>query len=150
MPTADKTHPIGCISLVCNLRFKNFVWVSVSPEQSFVSEVVCCVTTVRIEDSVPTHWPAFSHLLQLLGFWIERRESRLEAAFSKSGYQGSSVPHGTSLGEEMATCFSILARRIPWTEEPDRLQSLEWQESEPTPASVAQDGRVLGSKNDEI
>ena len=106
--------------------------VSIPGTESFVSEVVCCVTTVRIEDSVPTHWPAFSHLLQLLGFWIERRESRLEAAFSKSGYQGSSVPHGTSLGEEMATCFSILARRIPWTEEPDRLQSMGLEELDTT------------------
>ena len=28
------------------------------------------------------------------------------------------------LGEEMATPFSILAGKIPWTEEPDRLQSV--------------------------
>ena len=31
------------------------------------------------------------------------------------------------LGEEMATHSSILAWRIPWTEEPDRLQSIELQ-----------------------
>ena len=29
-----------------------------------------------------------------------------------------------SLEEEMATHFSMLAWRIPWTEEPDRLQSM--------------------------
>ena len=29
-----------------------------------------------------------------------------------------------SLEEGMATCSSILAWRIPWTEEPDRLQSI--------------------------
>ena len=29
-----------------------------------------------------------------------------------------------SLEEEMATCSSILAYRIPWTEEPGRLQSM--------------------------
>ena len=28
------------------------------------------------------------------------------------------------LGEEMATHFSILAWKIPWTEEPDKLQSI--------------------------
>ena len=28
------------------------------------------------------------------------------------------------LEEEMATCFSILAWKIPWTEEPRRLQSI--------------------------
>ena len=29
--------------------------------------------------------------------------------------------------KEMATCSDILARRIPWTEEPDGLQSIESQ-----------------------
>ena len=37
-----------------------------------------------------------------------------------------------SLEEEMATCFSILAWRIPWTEEPDRLQSMGQKESDIT------------------
>ena len=32
-----------------------------------------------------------------------------------------------SLEEEMATYSSILARRIPWTEEPGGLQSMELQ-----------------------
>ena len=31
------------------------------------------------------------------------------------------------LGEEMATHFSILALKIPWTEEPGRLQFMGWQ-----------------------
>ena len=31
------------------------------------------------------------------------------------------------LEEDMATHSSILAWRIPWTEEPGRLQSLGWQ-----------------------
>ena len=31
--------------------------------------------------------------------------------------------------EEMATYSSILAWRIPWTEEPDRLQSMESKKS---------------------
>ena len=29
--------------------------------------------------------------------------------------------------KEMATHYSILAWRIPWTEEPDGLQSMGWQ-----------------------
>ena len=29
-----------------------------------------------------------------------------------------------ALEEEIATCSSILARKIPWTEEPDGLQSI--------------------------
>ena len=31
------------------------------------------------------------------------------------------------LEEEMATCSSILARKIPWTEKPDSLQSIGLQ-----------------------
>ena len=34
--------------------------------------------------------------------------------------------------EEMATHSSILAWRIPWTEESDRLQSMELQKSDTT------------------
>ena len=33
------------------------------------------------------------------------------------------------LGKEMAIHYSILAWEIPWTEEPDKLQSMEWQKS---------------------
>ena len=35
-----------------------------------------------------------------------------------------------SLEKEMATHSSILAWKIPWTEEPDGLQSIELQESD--------------------
>ena len=31
------------------------------------------------------------------------------------------------LEEEMATCSSILAWKVPWTEEPGGLQSMGWQ-----------------------
>ena len=31
------------------------------------------------------------------------------------------------LEQEMATCSSILGWKIPWTEEPGRLQSMEFQ-----------------------
>ena len=37
------------------------------------------------------------------------------------------VVYGCALEKEMATHASILARRIPWTEEPDRVQSMESQ-----------------------
>ena len=36
------------------------------------------------------------------------------------------------LEKEMATHFSIPAWRIPWTEEPGRLQFMDWQESDMT------------------
>ena len=36
------------------------------------------------------------------------------------------------LEKEMATHSSILAWRIPWTEEPGRLQSMELEESDTT------------------
>ena len=37
-----------------------------------------------------------------------------------------------TLEKEMATHSGILAGRIPWTEEPGRLQSMGWQESDTT------------------
>ena len=37
------------------------------------------------------------------------------------------LPGGTKLEKEMATNSSILAWKIPWTEEPDRLKSMESQ-----------------------
>ena len=36
------------------------------------------------------------------------------------------------LEEEMTTCSSILAWKIPWTEEPGRLQSMGYKESDMT------------------
>ena len=42
------------------------------------------------------------------------------------------------LEEEMATHFGILAWRIPWTEEPGGLQSMEAQESDTTERLSAQ------------
>ena len=46
----------------------------------------------------------------------------------------SQSPHylGTHLEKEMATHSNILAWRIPWTEEPGRLQSMGLQESDTT------------------
>ena len=34
------------------------------------------------------------------------------------------------LEEEMATCFSILAWKIPWTEEPGGLHTVHWASKE--------------------
>ena len=46
--------------------------------------------------------------------------------------QVQSLGQGDPLEKEMATHSSILAWRIPWTEEPDRLQSTGLQESDTT------------------
>ena len=40
--------------------------------------------------------------------------------------------HGDPLEEEKATHSSILARKMSWTEEPGRLQSMGLQESDTT------------------
>ena len=47
-----------------------------------------------------------------------------------AGYMGSIPGSGKSLEEEMATHCSILARRIPRTEEPGGLQSMGSQRVE--------------------
>ena len=49
------------------------------------------------------------------------------------------------LEEGMATQFSILAWGIPWTEEPDRVQSMGSLESNTTEHSTAKGNTVRGS-----
>ena len=53
----------------------------------------------------------------------DRKESTCNAGGSQVRSQGQEDP----LEGGMATHSSILAWRIPWTEEPDRLQSMESQ-----------------------
>ena len=43
---------------------------------------------------------------------------------ANAGDTGLILGSGRSPGEEMATHYSILAWKIPWTEEPGRLQSM--------------------------
>ena len=64
------------------------------------------------------------------------------------GFLGGEDP----LEKEMATYFSILAWRIPWTEEPDRLQSMgsqergtTWQLNQPQRVSWVNIETVQGS-----
>ena len=47
----------------------------------------------------------------------------VKASASNVGDPGSIPESGRSPGKEMVTHSSILARRIPWTEKPGRLQS---------------------------
>ena len=49
---------------------------------------------------------------------VKRLSTRRETWVQSLGWEDS-------LEEEMATPSSILAWRIPWTEEPDRLQSIK-------------------------
>ena len=49
-----------------------------------------------------------------------------------AGDVGSIPGSGDPLEKDMATHSSILAWRIPWTEEPGRLQSMGMQESDVT------------------
>ena len=50
---------------------------------------------------------------------------------------GSSLGQEDPMEEGMATHSSILAWRIPWTEEPGRLQPMGYQESDMTEHSIA-------------
>ena len=51
---------------------------------------------------------------------------------TNAGDTGSVPGSGRAPGEEMATHSSILAWRIPWTEEPGGLQFMGSQESDTT------------------
>ena len=56
--------------------------------------------------------------------WLSGKES------AKAGDTGSIPGLGRSLDEGMAIHSSILMQRIPWTEEPGRVQSMEFQKSQ--------------------
>ena len=58
---------------------------------------------------------------------VAERLKRLPASASNAGDRGSIPGSGIPPEEEMATPSSVLAWRIPWTEEPGRLQSTESQ-----------------------
>ena len=66
-------------------------------------------------------WLIKQHITLVIGFpwWLSGKESACNA-----GDVGSTPGSGRSPGEGMATYSSILAWRIPWTEEPGRLQSM--------------------------
>ena len=53
--------------------------------------------------------------------------SEVKASACNEGDLGSIPGLGRPLEKEMATHSSILAWRIPWTEEPGRLRSTGWQ-----------------------
>ena len=54
--------------------------------------------------------------------WLSDEESACNAG--DTGDEGSILSWEDPLEEEMATHFSILAWKIPWTEEPGILQSM--------------------------
>ena len=61
----------------------------------------------------------------LVAPWIKTLPAMLETQVQSLGQEDAPE-------EGMATHFSILAWRIPWTEEPGRLKSMESQESDTT------------------
>ena len=64
-----------------------------------------------------------AHLQTLLGRGFPGG-SEVKASACNAGDLGSIPGSGRSLEKEMATHSSILAWRIPWTEEPGELQSM--------------------------
>ena len=70
-----------------------------------------------LEKGIATH----SSILMFLGF---PGGSDGKASACNAGDPGSIPGSGRSLEKEMAIHSSTLAWKIPWTEEPDRLQSM--------------------------
>ena len=70
-------------------------------------------------------------MLPIRDFYYEHHNFPGGSDSRKSAYNAGDpglIPgEGRSLEKEMATHSSILAWRIPWTEEPGRLQSMESQ-----------------------
>ena len=52
------------------------------------------------------------------------RETRVQSLSREDLLEKEMATHSSLLEKEMATHSSILAWKIPWTEEPDRLQSI--------------------------
>ena len=63
-------------------------------------------------------------LFQSLDRAVKQCRSQIEAALTKECYPGSIPGSGRSPGEGNGNHSSILAWKIPWTEEPGRLQSM--------------------------
>ena len=59
----------------------------------------------------------YSHVTLALGSVVKNLPAN-------AGDAGSIPGQEDPLEEEMATCYSIFAWKIPWTEEPGRLQSM--------------------------
>ena len=61
----------------------------------------------------------------IMGFPGGRVVKNLPANAGDSGDMGLISGSGRSLEEEMATHSNVLARKVPWSEEPGKLQSIE-------------------------
>ena len=71
-----------------------------------------------VEEVIPCVWaPAASQVAQ----WLKKKKKKLKICLSMQEMQVLSLGQEDSLEEEMATHSSILAWRIPQTEEPRRL-----------------------------
>ena len=61
----------------------------------------------------------------IMGFPGGTVVKNLPANAGDSGDMGLISGSGRSLEEEMATHSNVLARKVPWSEEPGKLQSIE-------------------------
>ena len=66
--------------------------------------------------------------------WLRKKKTRLPMQDPQE-MRVQSLGQEDPLKEEMATHFSILAWKIPWTEEPGGLQSMGCKESDTTEQS---------------
>ena len=78
-------------------------------------------------EPVPRAEPQFGPALELTPMWCSGKESACQRRRHKRRGRVRSLGWDYPLEEEMATRSSILAWRIPWTEEPGGLQSIGWQ-----------------------
>ena len=60
-----------------------------------------------------------------LSWWLSGKESMCNAEATEKRVQ--SLNQEDPLEKEMATQSSIFAQKIPWTEEPGRIQPIGWQ-----------------------
>ena len=79
------------------------------------------------EGHIPLWGPFVSAQHSFVGFPEGSTDKESTCDEETQETQVQSLDQKDPLEEEMATPSSILARRIPWTEEPGRLQSMRFQ-----------------------
>ena len=106
--------------------FKSFTWASYSVLTNFLIALV--LSSPRILNIIYTQMASKYVSLHIsMGFPGGSVVKNPPANAGDAGDQCSIPGFGRSLEEEMVTQSSILAWKIPWTEEPSELQSMESQ-----------------------
>ena len=110
-----------------NFLLKAYVSTLILPTQLWTNHLNYAVWVIQ---SAKWEWSQQTENLKILGFPSGSVVKNLPAMQEPQETWVQSLSQEDPLEKEMATCFSILTWKIPWTEEPDGLQSMGSQKSQ--------------------